>query len=47
VDEALAARDPVTTARETEYAYLMSAEFPGDLAAAGLRLARLKDALAA
>ncbi len=46
VDEALAGRDPVTTARDAEYAYLMSAEFPGDLAAAGLRLARLKDALA-
>jgi predicted glycoside hydrolase/deacetylase ChbG (UPF0249 family) len=47
VDEALAGRDPVTTAREAEYAYLISAEFPGDLAAAHLRLARLKDALAA
>ena len=46
VDEALAGRDPVTTAREAEYAYLMSEEFPADLAAANLRLARLKDALA-
>jgi hypothetical protein len=46
VDEALAGRDPVTSAREAEYAYLMGEDFPGDLAAAHLRLARLKDALA-
>lgn len=47
VDEALASRDPVTTAREAEYAYLLSDEFPADLAAANLRLARLQDALPA
>jgi len=47
VDEALAGRDPVTTAREGEYSYLLSEDFPADLAAAHLRLARLRDALPA
>ncbi len=47
VDEALARRDPVTTAREDEYAYFLSDDFPADLAAAHLRLARLQDALPA
>lgn len=46
VDAALAARDPVTQSREAEYRYLLSEEFPADLAAANLHLARLKDALA-
>jgi predicted glycoside hydrolase/deacetylase ChbG (UPF0249 family) len=44
VDEALQARDPVTAAREGEYRYFLSDEFPADLAAAHLRLARLQDA---
>ncbi len=47
VDEALVGRDPVTTAREGEYSYLLSEEFAADLAAAHLRLARLRDALPA
>jgi predicted glycoside hydrolase/deacetylase ChbG (UPF0249 family) len=47
VDAALSARDPVTVSREAEYRYLSSEEFLADLAAANLRLARLKDALAA
>jgi predicted glycoside hydrolase/deacetylase ChbG (UPF0249 family) len=45
VDAALASRDPVTQSREGEYRYLLSEEFPADLAAAKLRLARLNDAL--
>lgn len=47
VDEALASRDPVTTTREGEYSYLLSEDFPADLAAAHLRLARLRNALPA
>jgi len=43
VDETLAARDPLTAPRETEYRYLAGEEFPADLAAAGLRLARLSE----
>ncbi len=46
VDDALASRDRVTTSREDEYRYLLSDAFPADLAAANLRLSRLKDALA-
>ncbi|HEX3063963.1 MAG TPA: ChbG/HpnK family deacetylase [Dongiaceae bacterium] len=44
VDAALVGRDPVTAAREDEYRYFQSEEFPADLAAANLRLCRLKDA---
>jgi predicted glycoside hydrolase/deacetylase ChbG (UPF0249 family) len=44
VDAALAGRDSVTAAREDEYRYFLSEEFPADLAAANLRLSRLKDA---
>ncbi len=46
VDPSLEARDWVTASREEEYRYLASEELPADLAAAGLHLARLKDALA-
>jgi chitin disaccharide deacetylase len=46
VDEVLKVRDGVIEAREEEYRYLASEEFPADLAAAGLRLARFKDARA-
>ena len=46
-DDALRARDAVVESREAEYRYLGGDDFPGDLAAAGLCLARLKDALAA
>lgn len=46
VDAELARRDRVTRAREEEYRYLAGEEFPADLAEAGLRLARLRDALA-
>ena len=46
VDAALAGRDSVTAAREGEYRYFLSEEFPGDLAAANLRLSRLRDAAA-
>ena len=46
VDAALSEHDPVTQSREAEYGYLSSEEFPADLAAANLHLARLKDALA-
>jgi len=46
VDLALSARDPVTESREAEYRYFASEEFSADLAAAGLRLARLGEALA-
>jgi predicted glycoside hydrolase/deacetylase ChbG (UPF0249 family) len=45
VDAALSQRDPVRDSREAEYRYLLSEEFPADLAAANLRLARLRDAL--
>ena len=40
-DATLAARDPVTTLREEELAYLAGEDFPSDLAAAGLTLGRL------
>ena len=40
VDAALRACDPLTTPREAELAYLASAEYLADLAAAGLRPAR-------
>ncbi len=46
VDAELSARDSVTQSREAEYRYLLSEEFLADLAAANLRLVRLKDALA-
>lgn len=39
-DADLAAVDPVTHQREGEYAYLRGSDFPADLAAAGVRLAR-------
>ncbi len=45
VDASLRDRDPVTDSREAEYRYLASAEFPHDMAAAGLRLTRLRQAL--
>lgn len=44
VDATLAGRDSVTAAREDEYRYFLSEEFPADLAAANLRLSRLRDA---
>jgi predicted glycoside hydrolase/deacetylase ChbG (UPF0249 family) len=44
VDAALASRDSVTAAREDEYRYFLSEEFLADLAAANLRLSRLRDA---
>ena len=44
VDSVLRARDSVVERREDEYCYLASEEFPADLAAAGLHLARLKQA---
>jgi hypothetical protein len=44
VDAALAGRDSVTASREDEYRYFLSEEFLADLAAANLRLSRLKDA---
>jgi chitin disaccharide deacetylase len=43
VDAALRSRDPVTDSREVELAYFAGDKFPADLAAAGLRLARLSD----
>ena len=46
VDDTLKARDPVTAAREGEYRYFLSDEFPADLAAAHLQLSRLQDAQA-
>lgn len=42
-DAALAALDSVTDARRGEYDYLAGDEFPQDLAASGLRLARFRD----
>ena len=39
VDETLRALDPLTTAREREYAYLSGAAFPRTLADAGVTLA--------
>jgi predicted glycoside hydrolase/deacetylase ChbG (UPF0249 family) len=44
-DRVLAARDPVTGAREEELRYFASAEFPAALAAEDLALSRLRDAL--
>lgn len=43
-DDLLAARDRVQAAREQEFAYFQSEEFPRDMAEAGLELARLLDA---
>jgi predicted glycoside hydrolase/deacetylase ChbG (UPF0249 family) len=43
-DSVLRARDSVVESREEEYCYLASEEFSADLAAAGLHLARLKQA---
>lgn len=43
VDDALNGRDPVTDAREAERAYLASEAFAEALAAAGVRLARLRE----
>lgn len=45
LDEMLVARDPIHRQREEELAYLASHDFPSDLAAAGLQLARLADSL--
>jgi predicted glycoside hydrolase/deacetylase ChbG (UPF0249 family) len=45
VDETLCGRDPIHHQREEEFAYLSSDDFPRDLAAAGLQLATLHDAL--
>jgi len=45
-DDALARRDRVTVQREDELRYFAGAEFPRDLANAGLVLSRLRDALA-
>ena len=42
-DAALAALDHVTHARQGEYDYLAGDEFPADLTAAGMRLARFRD----
>ena len=44
-DAELEGRDPVIRPREEEYRYFAGEEFPADLAAAGLRLARLRAAL--
>ncbi|MBI3678087.1 MAG: ChbG/HpnK family deacetylase [Proteobacteria bacterium] len=46
VDSVLEGRDEVTAAREEEFRYFKSEEFPADLAAADLSLARFKDAVA-
>jgi chitin disaccharide deacetylase len=46
VDKALEDRDLVTMSREDEYRYLLSDDFPTDLAAANVRLARLGNASA-
>ena len=43
VDEVLPTRDRMTAPREDEFRYLMSDDFPRDLAAAGLALARMAD----
>ncbi len=43
-DAILATRDGVHEQREEEFRYLSGPHFPGDLASAGLALARLKDA---
>jgi predicted glycoside hydrolase/deacetylase ChbG (UPF0249 family) len=43
VDAELAALDPVTSSRERELAFLLSAGFPAALAARGARLARMRD----
>ncbi len=45
-DGVLAMRDPVTDAREDELRYFASSDFLHDLAAEGLMLSRLRDALA-
>lgn len=45
IDEVLRAADPVTDAREAELRFLLSDELPALLAARGLRLSRLRDAL--
>lgn len=45
-DEALAAIDPVVESRYTEQSYLAGAAFPALLERMGLRVARLRDALA-
>jgi len=45
VDDTLRARDPIHYQREEELAYLASDDFTGDLAAAGLQLATLQEAL--
>ena len=42
-DAELAALDSLTGPREVEYAYLAGDEFPRDIAAAGLRLARFRE----
>jgi chitin disaccharide deacetylase len=42
-DEALAAVDDVTDAREGEFTYLHGPDFPADIAAAGLCLGRFRE----
>ncbi|HEY3776471.1 MAG TPA: ChbG/HpnK family deacetylase [Rhizomicrobium sp.] len=42
-DSTLAERDPVQETRADEWRYLFGPEFPGDLANAGLELARLRE----
>ena len=43
VDDVLPTRDRITAPREGEFRYLMSDDFPRDLVAAGLALARMSD----
>jgi predicted glycoside hydrolase/deacetylase ChbG (UPF0249 family) len=45
VDAMLTTRDPIRRQRGDEFTYLASDEFPRDLAAAGLELAKLGDAM--
>lgn len=45
VDDILVSRDPIHAAREAEFEYLAGDGFPQDLAAAGLQLATLREAL--
>lgn len=46
VDDTLKSRDAIRRQREEEFEYFASDDFPRDLEAAGLQLARLDDALA-
>ena len=45
IDAALARRDPVLEPRAGEWSYFSGPDFPADLAAAGLVLSRLRDAI--